>query len=161
MSRRSPSPHRIKIHRSHTVEELARVLGVHKNTVRRWIKDGMPAVDAARPTLVRGRDAIAFLQTRRNAAKRPCGPDRLYCFKCRCPQVPAGSMADLEIAGPTRGRLIGICPACSTLLYRSTNPARIRAVAPNLDVSFRAAEPRIADCSSPKPNGDFKGSTRS
>jgi hypothetical protein len=129
------------------------------NTVRRWIKDGLPTVDAARPTLVRGRDAIAFLQTRRKAAKHPSGPDRIYCFRCRIPQIPAGRMVDLEIVAPTRGRLIGICPTCSTLLYRWANPARISAVAPNLDVSIRQAEARIADCSSPKLNGDFKGPT--
>ena len=160
MSRRHPSPHRVKTHRSHTVEELAAVLGVHKNTVRRWIKDGLPTVDASRPTLLRGEDAIAFLKARRESTKRPCGPDRFYCFRCRTPQVPAGRMADLEVMSPSRGRLIGICPACSTLLYRWTNPARISAVAPNLDVSFRQVEARIADRSSPRLDGDLKGQTR-
>jgi len=139
MGARYPSPRRIKIHRSHTVEELASVLGIHKNTVRRWIKNGLPTVDRRRPTLVRGKDAIAFLEARRKAFKRPCGLDRLYCFKCRTPQVPALGMADLVVSKPNRGRLVGICPDCSTMLYRWVNPARIGQIAPNLDLSVRQA----------------------
>ena len=29
----------MKLHRNYSVEEAARYVGVHKNTVRRWIKD--------------------------------------------------------------------------------------------------------------------------
>ena len=38
MGKRHPNPRLIKIHRSYTVEEIAAVLGVHRNTVRQWIR---------------------------------------------------------------------------------------------------------------------------
>jgi predicted DNA-binding protein (UPF0251 family) len=39
-----PNYRLVKIHRIYTVEDAARCLAVHKNTVRRWIKAGLPTV---------------------------------------------------------------------------------------------------------------------
>ncbi len=54
MSKRHPNPRLVKIHRSYTVEETATVCGVHRNTVRQWIKTGLPTLDARRPVLMQG-----------------------------------------------------------------------------------------------------------
>ncbi len=45
MARRRVDPRRIRTHFAYTVEEAARSLGVHKNTIRAWIKDGLPVAD--------------------------------------------------------------------------------------------------------------------
>ena len=37
------NPRRVKIHRSYTVEEVAMLFRVHKNTVRAWLKIRPPA----------------------------------------------------------------------------------------------------------------------
>jgi transposase-like protein len=63
--KRHPNYRRVKIHRSHTVEEIARSLGVHKNTVRVWVKAGLPTSNKRRPLLVLGEDLVSFLQARR------------------------------------------------------------------------------------------------
>src|SRR5215468_536265 len=114
MSARRPNPRRVKIHRSYTVEEVASALGLHKNTVRRWVAGDLKPIDDRRPTMFRGVDVVEFLQKRRTVSKRPCAPGQMYCFKCRTPKNPTGSMADLEVAGPSTGRLVGICPTCGT-----------------------------------------------
>ena len=41
MSARRANPNAIKLHYSYTVGELAAVLGVHKNTVRNWQREGL------------------------------------------------------------------------------------------------------------------------
>ena len=57
---RRPNQRLVKIHRSYTVEEIAR-LNVHKNTIRGWIRGGLPTIDARRPTLITGSDLRRFL----------------------------------------------------------------------------------------------------
>ena len=51
MAKRHPNYRLVKIHRSYTVEEAAGSLGVHKNTVREWVKVGLPTSDGA-PTSI-------------------------------------------------------------------------------------------------------------
>jgi DNA-binding transcriptional MerR regulator len=53
MANRRIDPRRIKIHYSYTVKDAADALGTNKNTVRLWIKQGLPitsVTNAARPS---------------------------------------------------------------------------------------------------------------
>ena len=45
MRKRHPNPRLAKIHRNYTVEEIANLFGVHKNSVRNWVKGGLPISD--------------------------------------------------------------------------------------------------------------------
>jgi hypothetical protein len=65
MGKRDPNHRRVKIHRSYTVEEVARLHRKHKNTVRNWVKDGLTTIDNKRPMLILGHDLVAFLKARR------------------------------------------------------------------------------------------------
>ena len=38
----TPNHRLLKIHRSYTVEEVASVLDVHRNSVRNWLRSGLP-----------------------------------------------------------------------------------------------------------------------
>ena len=94
MRKRRPNYRLVKIHRNYTVEEVARLFGTHKNTVRAWVKAGLPTCDSKRPMLILGRDLPAYLQARRTRNKRPCKPGEIYCVRCRAPKRPAGDMAE-------------------------------------------------------------------
>ena len=96
MSKRHSNPRLAKIHRNYTVEEAAVVFGVHRNTVRAWIKRGLPTTDSRRPILILGADLRAFLSARRMKNKRTCQPEEMYCMRCRAPRAPAGNMPDYE-----------------------------------------------------------------
>lgn len=157
MDARHPNRRRIKIHRPYTVEDLAAALNMHKHTIRRWTKCGLDPIDDRRPMMFRGIDVVTFLRKRRAARKAPCGPGRMYCFRCRAPKHPAGSMADLEIIGPSRGQLVGICADCGTMMYRRVNPEQIGQTRVHLEVTVRQAQGRITDISIPKLNGDSRG----
>lgn len=70
MRKRHPNHRLVKLHRSYTVEEIANLFGIHKNTVRGWVKAGLATIDAKRPMLILGHDLSAFLQARRKKTSR-------------------------------------------------------------------------------------------
>jgi hypothetical protein len=140
MLRRRPNPRLVKIHRNYTVEEAARVFGIHKNTVRTWIKAGLPVCDDMRPQLILGRELAAFLQSRRAKKKRPCAAGEMYCVRCRVPRLPAGEMADFLKKTDALGNLVGICPHCSAMMYRRASVAQLPAIREKLDLTIVEAE---------------------
>jgi hypothetical protein len=145
MGYRHPNPRLVKLHRNYSVEEIARLFGIHKNTVRSWVKQGLEPIDGRRPTLILGRELSRFLQERRHKAKQPCGPGRIYCIACRAPKTPAGNMADCIPASTTVGNLCGICPDCQRLIYRRVNLVKIDAIRGNLEITFTRPHARIRE----------------
>ena len=137
MSKRNANYRLVRIHRTYTVEEAAMLFDVHKNTVRAWLKAGLPACDTRRPTLILGNVLASFLRARRVSNKHPCKPGEMYCFRCRTPRLPAGNMADYEPKTDRTGDLVGICPVCSTMMYRRASFARLAQSKGNLEICLR------------------------
>ncbi len=121
MARRH-NPRRVKIHRSYNVSEAAKLLGVHKHTVARWIKSGLPLVEQKRPFLIHGSDLRDFLKAQQ-PRKQPCRPGEIYCVGCRAPKWPAGDMVERISKTPTTVLLRGICPTCGRLIHRLSKAA--------------------------------------
>jgi len=140
---RHPNPRLVKIHRNYSVEEIARLFGLHKNTIRNWLKQELAAIDDHRPMLILGKELSRFLQERRQRGKQSCGPGRIYCIACREPKVPAGNMADCIATSLSAGNLCGICPDCDRLMYRRVNLSKIDAVRGDLEITFKQPQPRI------------------
>jgi excisionase family DNA binding protein len=155
MTKRHPNPRLAKIHRSYTVDEIASLFGVHRNTVREWVKRGLPTSDDRRPILILGRDLVAFLQARRTKNKRTCKPGEIYCVRCRAPRAPAGDMADYEPLTAKQGNLIAICPECEATMYRRVSLAKLWQVRANLDITMPQALPHIGGSAQPSVNSDF------
>lgn len=155
MAHRLPNPRRAKIHRSYTVEEVARLYDVHRNTVRQWIKQGLRTCDDRRPVLILGHALADFLTHKRTRNKQPCNPGEVYCVRCRAPRSPALGMADYEPLTATSGNLIGICPQCEGLIYRRVTRAKLAAAQGNLSVSVRTRPDHIVESGSPSVNSDF------
>ncbi|MBG0794724.1 helix-turn-helix domain-containing protein [Methylocystis sp. H62] len=126
---------RVKKHRSYTVAEVEKLLGVHAHTVRRWITNGLRLVCATRPVLIHGEDLRSFL-AERQPAKQPLRPGMIFCVGCRAPRSPAGDIADYVPHGVTYGSLVGICPDCESIIQRRVSRARIHDVRGDLDVLF-------------------------
>lgn len=156
MGKRSPNPRLAKIHRSYTVEEVASLYGIHRNSVRQWIKSGLTTSDTRRPTLILGRDLAVFLQRRRIFNKRPCQPGQIYCMRCRAPQAPAGGIADYQAYTATTGNLVGICPVCESMMNRRVNFAKLAQVSGSLEVSLAQALRHIDESTQPSVNCDLK-----
>lgn len=156
LHRRLPNPQRVKIHRSYTMEEVAALLSVHKNTVREWLRGGLPALTEQRPFLILGRELVDFLNRRRQANKRPCQAGEIYCVRCRSPQKPAGAMAEYRVLTTTGGNLVGICPRCDTLIYRRVRLSRLAIDKGELEVSLAQAPEHIDKRNQPSVNCYFK-----
>jgi hypothetical protein len=155
MRKRHPNPRLAKIHRNYTVEEVAALFDVHKNSVRNWVKCGLPTSDDRRPMLILGRDLVAFLHARRVKNKRPCQPGEIYCMRCRTAQRPAGDMAEYQSITSNSGNLIGICPCCETMMYRRVNLAKLVQVGADLDITMPQAIPHIDESPQPCVNSDL------
>jgi|SRR5215831_9254234 len=151
---RHPNPRLVKIHRSYTVEEVARIFRKHKNTVRGWIKQGLRPIDGRRPTLIHGLELVSFLQNRRMRSKRPCPPGHMYCLKCRSPKQPAAGMVDYLPITDTSGNLRALCPDCGTFMHRRADFAKLNTIGGGFDIAFPQAGSRIEETSNPSVNCD-------
>ncbi len=155
MAKRHPNPRLAKIHRSYTVEEVSALFGVHRNTVREWVKRGLPTSDRKRPVLILGPALAAFLQARRTRNKRPCALGELYCVRCRAPQAPAGGMVDFQPLTATLGNLMAMCPVCETLMNRRVSLAKLARMRGILEITTPKALLRIDESAEPSVNSDL------
>lgn len=154
MGYRHPNPRLVKGHRNYSVEEIARLFALHKNTVRNWLRQGLAAIDHRRPTLILGRELSRFLQDRRQKTKQVCGPGRIFCIACRAPKMPAGNMAECTPIGARARNLCGICPDCERLIYRRVNLTKIDAIRGELEITFTKPAARIRESAVPSVNCD-------
>lgn len=148
------NPRCAKLYRSYDVGELADRLDVHKNTVRDWIKRGLPVVDGTRPVLILGSDFQQWWGKRRKAAKRPCQPGQMYCFKCREPKAPALGMVDYVASNAATGNLKALCETCGTAMHQSIRLTNLATRMPGLDVRHTLAPSSICEPAQPSPNCD-------
>ena len=156
MTARRVNPNRVKLHRSYSVEELARCLGVHKNTVRHWQGKGLEPIDTTRPALFQGEAVRKFVRNRNSSRKSPCAPGTLYCVRCRSPQPPALGMADYIALRPGSGNLCAICETCEMIMYRRVREADIAKVFPGCSVQFAQGQSSLCGQTTPSLNCDFK-----
>ncbi len=97
---------------SYEVGEAALVLGKTPATIRNWIKDGLPVMSSRKPYLISGEAIRACLRAKHNAARRPLGPDQLYCPACREAHQPMGMAATLASINARTSLLKGLCEHC-------------------------------------------------
>jgi hypothetical protein len=157
MANRRPTARCLKWLRSYNVREAAKAVGVTSATVRLWGETGLESIEGIYPRVYRGADLIAFLKRRVGKRKRPCGPGRLFCFVCREPKVPAFDEIEFQPDGETIGRLIGLCPDCTSIMYRRTSRAKLHEAVGNLKVEMKCADSRLSRTPAPNCNPHFEG----
>lgn len=156
MAKRHPNHRQVKIHRNYTVEEIASLFGIHKNTVREWIKAGLLVLDDKRPMLILGRELSVFLQARRIKNKQNCQPGEMYCFRCRTPKAAADDMADYLPQTEKLGMLKAICPDCHTMMNRRVSIAKLGQVRAKLAITFPLGLDQVSNSIQPTVNSDLE-----
>lgn len=144
---------RIKGKYSYTIEEAARALSLHSNTVRNWVRrGGLPAMTGSRPHLILGSVLIEFLKARRLALKRKCGIGELYCLKCRAPRRPVPDLIEHRPMASGRTRIVGICSTCESLMHRFVGNRNLEASLREFGVHSRPAHGSLIDTGYPSLN---------
>jgi excisionase family DNA binding protein len=147
---------RVKTHRSYTVDEAARTLGVGKPTVRRWIKGGgLPALTDRKPWLIPGGDLADLWKTSRTPRQK-CHPDECFCVKCRKPQKPAAAMVEFIPLTPTGDNLRAICPDCEKIMHKRVNRAALSALSELLEVTIAQEPQHLIDSANPSVNVNLR-----
>jgi hypothetical protein len=137
------------------MEEVASLFGIHKNTVRNWVKNGLVTIDSKRPMLILGASLAEFLHNRRTKNKQTCRPGELYCVRCRVPRSAAGDMAEYSPVNEKTGNLVAICPVCDAIMNRRVSLAKIREISDNIDITFPEELRHIVDSTRPSVNSDL------
>ena len=104
----------IKSHRNYEIEELADCVGVTPQTVRTWIKEGLPAIMDKRPFLIIGYLAKSFLKERKAARKVKDGDGDFYCVRCKQRRKAALGLTERAMLANGRRVLKGFCEVCET-----------------------------------------------
>jgi hypothetical protein len=116
--RRRYSVNLIKLSCSYDPAEIAKLFGIHRNTVRHWLKAGLVPIDDRRPILISGAALKAFIAGRQQARKQKCLPGEFFCFRCRAPRKPWGGMADFSTFNDKIAKAIAFCGVCETAMHR-------------------------------------------
>lgn len=143
MGMRHPNYRHVKIHRSYNIAEAAGCCEVHRNTVRQWIKRGLPTLNDGKPILIHGRELAEFLQARRANSKRPCQPGELYCVRCRAPKKPALNKAEYHPITATTGNLTAHCSDCGTSINRRASRAKLEQIRGQMVITMPLVPLRI------------------
>ena len=155
MSKRRPNHRLVKINRSYTVEEVASLFGIHKNTVRTWIKNGLKLCDCKRPALILGRVLAAFLQTQKSKNKHTCRVDEMYCLRCRVPRRPVPDLVEYQPVTEKVGNLVAMCSHCDALMNKRVSFLKLSLVEAQMGITFPQAQKHIGDNNQPSLNSDF------
>jgi hypothetical protein len=150
------NPRRVKIHRCYTVEEVAKLFRAHKNTVRGWLKAGLPRIDGRRPILILGRQLAGFLHTRRERRRHRCRAGEFYCFRCRAPKTSTAGIAEYLPITMRSGNLRATCMDCGTRMFRRVSFHKLAAAAGDLQVTLPQAQQRIMEGADPSVNCDLE-----
>ena len=145
--RRRVDPRRIKIHRSYTVEQLAQLLGCHKNSVRLWLKQGLETLDdGKRPLLIQGSVARQFLETRRRSRKHRCQLHELYCLRCQEPRAPEALRAHYLVIPGQADLMSADCSVCAARMFKRVADNSLAALEQSLELKICEGEetPKMA-----------------
>lgn len=146
-----PDLRRVRSQTTYTAQEAADILGVAVGTVRRWLRDGLPALDERRPVLVFGKDLKTWLGKRSTARKRKCRPDEMYCLRCRAPRKPCAGTVQILLRNRKTLLIKGRCNQCNAEMNRGGAVASINQIAKTFD-ALTIHQEHLAGCDTPLLN---------
>jgi hypothetical protein len=134
-------PHKcVRYWYAYDIEEICALfadLGLHEQTVRKWVKNGLKTIDAGKPMLIYGQHLIDYLKRNNNANKCETPFDKLYCFSCQ----DARAIFKRQIHVDHKGQYLnvkGVCSECKKGMnkgYKLADFSRLKKIFILADVS--------------------------
>ena len=151
--KRTYNVRRICLTQSYSVQEVAELFGIHKNSVLQWKKSGLPVIDDKKPFLFYGGDLAEFLRKRQSSRKHKCQPNEFYCCKCRKPRTPWANLVDVEFKNSKKILLKALCSVCETSIQRMGATKKLSEYRKTFSIQTKQEEHIIAS-SLPSANCD-------
>ncbi|MBL0320176.1 MAG: hypothetical protein IPP74_12945 [Alphaproteobacteria bacterium] len=144
----------IKYWYSYDLDEICQLYSdhrLHKQTVRRWIKEGLPTIDKHTPGLVYGSQLKKFLGKQNQMNKCSTAYEQFYCFKCRDARNPYKKQVQLEFRNLSL-QLKAVCRDCKSPMnkgYKLDDLQKLKSLFYVVDVL------ELYDSTSPTVNAHF------
>ena len=145
MAKRRLNPRLAKSLLCYSIAQTADLYGVHRQTVRHWLANGLQPIDERRPILIHGNALNRFHAERRAASKTCCAIGEVFCLACRAPRVPAANIADFVPTSGNAGTLTAICPVCEQVMTQRVNTRRLALFRTMIAVTDRPGPEPIAE----------------
>jgi hypothetical protein len=116
--RRKPDMRRIRPSATYTIPQLARAVERRVETVRRWHREGMPALNDTQPLIFDGAEVKEWLRRKWSSRKQRCAKNEAYCTKCRVPRRFATGTTQLTAMNEKMAMIRGSCDVCGTPMNR-------------------------------------------
>lgn len=127
----------IKSHRTYSIQEASLVTGASVQTIRNWVRKGMPIIPDTRPWLIKGVDLKAMARGSRRPKMSQPAAGEMTCMKCRASRKVAGDMVDYLPHDAKTGRLVGLCQTCGTVMNLFVSKKKLPNFAALFDIQER------------------------
>ena len=121
MSKRLYPHNRVRYWYAYDLDEICALFsdtGLHIQTVRAWVKNGLKTIDGGKPMLIYGYDLIAYIKSQNDKGKCETAFDQFYCFKCH----DARPVSQNKITVEFKNKFIkscGHCRTCKTKMFKN------------------------------------------
>jgi hypothetical protein len=116
--KRKPNISLISVRKSYEVREITRLLDRSPDTVRGWIKEGLPVLPGSKPRLIDGAELKAWLQAKWAKRKKSCAINQLHCCKCRNSREPDPASVKTEPVTAKTVMIRAKCGTCGTAMQQ-------------------------------------------
>ena len=126
---------RIRNNFPYSLDEISETLGINKQTIYIWIKQGLKTIQGSYPTLIHGSDLINYLSKKQSKRKQKCKDDEMLCFKCKIPRKTKKEAVKIIIQKSTCINLTGECEICEGKIFKNIsakNLAKYQVLFPSL-----------------------------
>ncbi|MBL4766551.1 MAG: helix-turn-helix domain-containing protein [Rhodobacteraceae bacterium] len=119
------NPMAVKSALTYDVNEAAATLGKTPATIRNWVKDGLRVMHSRKSYLISGLAIREYLRAKYKTAKRPLGPEGLFCPGCGDGRKPLDMAVTISPMTERTSLLKGNCSHCGGVSTRMISKAKV------------------------------------